>query len=128
MSQHAIGAVLGQSDGDDLGAINPVTFWSWKFSVSECNYSKPDKELMVVSDSLAQFELLLWDTPVLVQICGDHCNLSSFLARKPVSTQLACITVELMLYNLVIKHVPGANNLAASDLSWRTDLGFTDEE
>ena len=79
-SDRAIGACISQPD--DKGCLQPVAFYSRKFSSAEMSYEIHDKELLAIVNAFKQWRVYLEGPKHEVQIYSDHKNLLYFTTTK----------------------------------------------
>ncbi|KAJ1530234.1 hypothetical protein ONE63_005159 [Megalurothrips usitatus] len=115
-SRAGIGSLLAQLD-PTTRKWHPVAHYSRILSPAERNYSMTAIELLAIAASCTHFrhELLSLKSPCEVQ---TDCRALIYLkASKYLHPPIARLQLSLEGYPLTLKHVPGANHLAADALS-----------
>ena len=79
-SDEAIEACISQSD--DKRCLQPVAFYSRKFSSAEISYEIHDKELLAIVNAFKQWCVYLKGLKHEVQVYSDHKNLLYFTTMK----------------------------------------------
>ena len=79
-SDRAIEACISQSDNKEC--LQPVAFYSRKFSSAEMSYEIHDKELLAIVDTFKQWRVYLEGFKHEVQVYSDHKNLLYFTTMK----------------------------------------------
>ena len=79
-SDGAIGACISQPD--DKGRLQPVAFYSRKFSSAEMSYEIHDKKLLAIVNAFKQWHVYLKGLKHEVQVYSDHKNLLYFMTTK----------------------------------------------
>ena len=80
VSDRAIEACISQPD--NKGCLQPVAFYSRKFSSAEMSYKIHDKELLAIVDAFKQWRVYLEGSKHEVQVYSDHKNLLYFTTMK----------------------------------------------
>ena len=103
---------------DENGKLHPVAYYSEKHSPAEQNYDIYEKELMAGVKALRHWKIYLLGAKFPVTWHTDHMNLRGFMTTKVLDNRrLARWAEELSHYDLVIKHIPGKDNVIADALS-----------
>ena len=76
----AIRACISQSD--DKKCLQPVAFYSRKFSSAEMSYEIHDKKLLAIVNAFKQWHVYLKGLKHEVQVYSDHKNLLYFMTTK----------------------------------------------
>ena len=121
-SDFALGSILSQP-GED-GHLHPVVFHSRKFNVAEINYEVPDKELLAVVNSFAQWRHFLEDSPHQIIIYSDHKNLTYFQMARVLNRREAWWAQILTRFDFKIPFRPGNQQGQANALSRRSYLAL----
>lgn len=79
-SNYMSAGVMSQYDNE--GVLHPVTFFSKKLSVTECNYEIYDKELLAIIHCFEEWRPKLKGTPSPIKVITDHRNLEYFMSTK----------------------------------------------
>lgn len=112
----ALGAVLMQeSDTDHLQ--HPVAFFSAALMTYERNYSNPEREAMAVVKALRHFRPYLEGRRV--NVYTDCQAVAAFLAnaKESSNTRLVRWSLEVSIFDVVLRHISGQANPAADALS-----------
>ena len=79
-SDKATETCLSQPNGD--GKLQPVAFYSRKFTPAELNYDIHNKELMAIVDAFGTWRVYLEGAKYKVKVITDHKNLLAFTTTK----------------------------------------------
>ncbi|KAL2082452.1 hypothetical protein ACEWY4_022270 [Coilia grayii] len=110
-----IGAVLLQADSS--GVEKPVAYFSKKLNRHQAAYSTVEKEALGLVLAVQHFEVYLAGGVGDTVVYTDH-NPLTFLAKFSGSNQRVFRwSLILQPYSLVIKHLPGKDNVIADTLS-----------
>ena len=113
-SQLGAGALLYQTD--DLGIEHPIAYYSKKFSRPQQAYATIEKELLAIVDSLKHFAYYV-QNGLPIEVYTDHNPLVFLRKMKNDNQRLLRWSLALSEYPLVIKHIPGKENVVADCLS-----------
>ena len=114
-SDVGVGAVLLQTD--ERGLEHPVCYYSKKLNKHQQRYSTIEKEGLGLVLALQQFEVYINSGKHEIEVFTDH-NPLTFLGRMKNNNQrILRWSLLLQEYNIVIKHVPGKENVIADALS-----------
>jgi len=109
------GAVLVQEDGK--GLEHPIVYFSQKFNESQRTYCTSEKEALALVLALQHFDFYLSAAQHPISVFTDH-NPLTFLNRlKDKNQRLLRWSLIFQGYDLIIKHIPGRDNVLADDLS-----------
>ncbi len=109
-----------QTDASDIGigAIliqenRIVGIYSKELSGSELNYTTPEKEIYEIIKALDHFKNIIWCSKILIETDSKNvsylnCNQTSRARRWQIL---------LNMYNIILKHISGSNNVWADFLS-----------
>lgn len=111
-SDTALGAVLFQLVN---GIEHPNCLLSRKLRHSELNYSTVEKEALALITAVRAFSAYLCSQ--LVTVYQDHCPLQYIRKMKIHNAKLSRWSLELDEYALVIRQLPGKDNLLPDLLS-----------
>lgn len=113
-SDIAVGAALHQIVGD---TIEPLGFFSKKFTTTQTKYSTYDRELTAMFLGLKHFRDILEGR--VFHILTDHKPLTSSLKQRPekASPRQVNYLSFISQYTSDIRHVPGRENITADLLS-----------
>ena len=118
-SSMGIGSVLLQSGRDEPGELSvllPVAYFSRKFTPTQQRWATVEQELYAIVASLLHFRVYLHgNTPVTIM--SDHMPLSFLERAKLHNKKLLRWSFILQEFNVIIKHIPGAQNKIADALS-----------
>ena len=110
-----VGAVLMQTDGN--GIDRPVAYFSKKLNRHQKRYSTIEKEALALVLAVQHFEIYVCSAGGDLVVYTDH-NPLTFLAKFRLSNQRVFRwSLILQPYNLVLKHLPGRENVIADTLS-----------
>jgi hypothetical protein len=79
-SNYVSAGILSQYD--DEGVLHPITFFSKKHSLAECNYESYDKELMAIIRAFEEWRPKLEGALHPIKVMSDHKNLEYFMMTK----------------------------------------------
>ena len=109
------GAVLLQADSS--GVDKPVAYYSKKLNKHQRGYSTMEKEALGLVLAVQHFEVYLAGGGGDIMVYTDH-NPLTFLAKFSGSNQRVFQwSLILQPYSLVIKHLPGKDNVITDTLS-----------
>ena len=111
-SDHAIGAVLSQDDGNGL---HPIAFTSRKLTAAETAYSVHEKEMLAVIDALKTWRHYLLGCEV--HIFTDHHSLQYFSTQPHLSPRQVRWSQFLQDYDVTFHYLSGSKNVVADALS-----------
>ncbi|KAK4296090.1 hypothetical protein Pmani_031391 [Petrolisthes manimaculis] len=112
--RHDVDVQDSHPEGEDQ-VLHPVAFFSYKLKTYQRSYATIEKEALALLMSLEHFKVYVGQSPVTVYT--DH-NPLVFLERMKLNNQrLLRWSITLQLYNLVIRHIKGTDNLIADALS-----------
>ena len=114
-SQVGVGAVLLQPD--DQGVNHPVCYFSKKFTPAQKNYSVIEQELLAILLALQHFEIYIPAYGPQVVIYSDHSPLQFLEKFKFKNQRLTRWSLLLQEYNILVRHIKGADNVVADCLS-----------
>ena len=115
-SDFTVGGALHQWD-DKKEALQPLGFFSRKFTPAELNYPIYDKEFLAIKEGLEHWRHLLIDTIHPVECHCDHKNLSYFRSSQKLNRRQARWLDFLADYNIQICYVKGTAMYVADPLS-----------
>jgi hypothetical protein len=118
-SDFALGACLSQKGL--TGKLQPVAYWSRKFSPPELNYDVHDKELLAVVEALRKWWYYVEGTPKQVTVLTDHHNLTYFTSTKELNRRQMRWYLDIAELNFTIKYRKGSENERADALSRQED-------
>jgi hypothetical protein len=118
-SGYALGVVISQEHDDGL---HPVAFHSHSLLPAEVNYNTHNKELLGVIFGFKCGHPLFLGVKHPICICTDHKNLQYFHELQKVMGHQAWWIQFLQNFDYTLEHIPGASNMIADLLSWRSDL------
>ena len=113
-SDHGVGAVLFQSDGDE---DHPVAFYSKKLNPAQCNYSTIEKETLSLVLAYTHFELYLSSGDGPVEVFTDHNPLTFINKFRNKNARLTRWSLFFQDKHIVIKHIKGKLNVVPDTLS-----------
>jgi RNase H-like domain found in reverse transcriptase len=91
----------------DNGILHPVTYFSKKHSITECNYEIYDKELLVIIRCFKEWRPELEGTLSPIKVITDHRNLEYFTTTKLLNRRQARWSEFLSRFNFRIVYRPG---------------------
>ena len=109
---------LVEKDGKKKQACAPVFFGSQLFNTSQLKMSTYCKEFLVLYFALEQFSHSNWGAEKAVIVLTDNKNLKSFFQSNSLHPSLRNFMDRVIVYNIVLAHIPGKAN-AAADFSSR---------
>ena len=118
-SLFATGAVLTQTDTN--GDRHPVAFISHSFTPAERNYQVYDREFLAILRALRQWRHYILGSAFTTTIHTDHANLTYYRSPQKLTARQTRWVIELMEYDIVLKHKPGKSMIPADALSRRHD-------
>jgi len=113
------GGVLLQDDVN--GAEHPVAFFSKSHTPAERNYMTYDREFLAIILSLREWRHFIIGSPHQTIVFTDHQNLTYFQNPQKLSRRQVRWVIELMEYDLKLKHKQGKQMVIADALSRRSD-------
>ena len=114
-SDVGVGAVLMQEN--EKGIEHPVCYFSRKLNKHQQKYATIEKEGLALVLALQHFEVYVNSGLHPIVVYTDH-NPLTFLGRMKANNQrILRWSLLLQEYNLVIRHVPGKENVVADALS-----------
>ena len=114
-SDNCMGSVLMQAD--DLDVRHPVAYFSQKFLSYQRRYSTVEKEALSLVTSLQHFEVYCKHSLHPVTVFTDHNPLTFLKTVKGKNQRLLRWSLILQEFDLIVKHVPGKQNVIADCLS-----------
>lgn len=123
-SDFAIGAVISQLED---GQWRPVAYLSQKLKGPELRYDTPEAELYAIVQSFKMWRRYLAYCQSPVEVLTDHLNHKYLLSKPQLSARQSRWLQDIVEFDFVIRHVPGARN-PADGLSRRPDHRGTAEE
>ena len=135
-SETAVGGCLFQGLDDylpkageklDYERLCPVACYSRKLREAEYNYPIHDKELLAIMVALGNWRHWLIATDIPVCIYTDHKNLTYFLQKSKLNRRQLRWSEVLADYNIVIRHLPGRENVA-DPLTRKAEYQLSPEE
>ena len=123
-SQLGAGALLFQVD--DQGIEHPIAYYSKKFSRPQQAYATIEKEAFAIVDSLKHFAYYV-QNGLPIEIHTDHNPLVFLRKMKNDNQRLLRWSLALSEYPIVIKHIPGKENVVADCLSRPPNWSDTSE-
>ena len=123
-SQLGTGAVLFQIDEE--GNEHPVAYYSKKFSPHQRHFSTVEKEAFAIISSLKHFEYYV-QNGLQIEVFTDHNPLVFLQKMKNENQRLLRWSLQLQEFNIVIRHIPGSQNVIADCLS-RNPIWNEDEQ
>ena len=118
-SGYAIGAVLLQRKED--GKKHPITYYSATLNAAERNYDIYELEYLAIHHTCMHWRPFLAGSPHKVIIWSDHQNLTYWKDPQKLSRRIARQRLDLMEFDIEIRHLPGRANGRADALSRRPD-------
>ena len=115
-SDNDIGGMLFQDDG-------PIAFYSRKLSSCELNYSKIDREYLVLFSTIRKFHGYLYG--VKFKAYTDHKPLVNFLKNSMQSGRQQRWFTKLEEYDFDLIYVKGKDNVVADYLSRQSCNAFS---
>ena len=109
------GAVLVQEDRQ--GVEHPIVYFSQKFNSSQRNYCTSEKEALALVLALQHFDFYLSAAQHPIIVYTDHNPLTFLKKLKDKNQRLLRWSLLLQGYDLIIKHIPGKDNVLADALS-----------
>jgi hypothetical protein len=109
-SKYALSAVLSQHDAS--GTLQPVSFFSNKWTEKESLWQCHDQELGAIVQAFVEWRAWLINTREPVEVFLDHANLKYFTSNQNLLDRQAQWAAFLSSFNFVIKHIPGRLNPA----------------
>ena len=97
------------------GYLHSIAYGGRSLSKSQKNYLPSELELIAVTLGLKYFEY--WAIHKKVTVITDNSSVLHLDRWKPVNARQRRLIAYLMQYNLCVKYIPGAKNLAADALS-----------
>ena len=118
-SGYAIGAVLLQRKED--GKKHPIAYYSATLNAAERNYDIYELEYLAIHRACMHWRPFLAGSPHKVIIWSDHQNLTYWKDPQKLSRRIARQRLDLMEFDIEIRHLPGRANGRADALSRRPD-------
>jgi len=112
-SDTGVGAVLFQLD--DQGNERPIESFSQKLNKCQKNYSVTEKECLAAILGVKRFRPYVESMPFT--IITDHASLKWLMSLKDLDGRLAHWSLKLQIYDFVIEHRKGSENVVADILS-----------
>jgi hypothetical protein len=112
----AFGAVLSQRKD---GKKHPIAFYSAMATEAERNYDIYDLELLAIVKACRNWRPYLAGSPHKVIIHTDHANLQYWRQPHKISQRIAREVLELLEFDIKLRHIPGKSNGQADALSRR---------
>ncbi len=110
-----VGAVLLQTDGS--GIDKPVAYFSKKLNRHQKRYSTIEKEALALVLAVQHFEVYISSAGGDLEVLTDH-NPLTFLAKFKTSSQRVFRWSHILQpYSLIVRHLPGKENVIADTLS-----------
>lgn len=107
------GAVLSQVGPD--GLEHHVYYFSLKFDKAQTSYSVVEKKVLCLILAVKKFETYLSGNQVVIYT--DHNPLTFINSMKCKNQRVLRWSLILQEFNIVIRHIPGRQNVIADDLS-----------
>jgi len=114
-SDNCMGSVLMQSD--DLDMRHPIAYFSRKFLCYQRRYSTVEKEALSLVTALQHFEVYCKHSFHPVTVFTDHNPLTFLKSMKGKNQRLLRWSLILQEFDLIVRHVPGKQNVIADCLS-----------
>jgi hypothetical protein len=121
-SEHALGAVLQQDQGDGL---RPIGFMSKMISGSQKNYPVHELEMLAIVEACEHWRHLIRGQKVTVR--SDHHSLQYFFKQSSLSKQQVRWMEGLSQFDITIEYVKGKNNGVADAMSRKGQREREDE-
>ena len=118
-SGYAIGAVLLQRKED--GKKHPIAYYSATLNAAKRNYDIYELEYLAIHRTCMHWRPFLAGSPHKVIVWSDHQNLTYWKDPQKLSRRIARQRLDLMEFNIEIRHLPGRANGRADALSRRPD-------
>ena len=118
-SGYAIGAVLLQHKED--GKKHPIAYYSATLNAAERNYDIYELKYLAIHRACMHWRPFLAGLPHKVIIWSDHQNLTYWKDPQKLSRRIARQRLDLMEFDIEIRHLPGQANGRADALSRRPD-------
>jgi hypothetical protein len=117
-SHYVSAGILSQYD--DEGILHPVTFFSKKHSLVECNYEIYNKELMAIVCTFEEWQPELEGISHPVKVLSDHKNLEYFMTTKLLNHRQTHWAEYLSCFNFKIVYRPGKAGAKPDSLTHRS--------
>ena len=114
-SGYAIGAVLLQCKEDNKK--HPIAYYSMTLNAAERNYDIYELEYLAIHRACMHWRPFLAGSPHKVIVWSDHQNLTYWKDPQKLSRRIARQRLDLMEFNIEIRHLPGHANGRADALS-----------
>jgi len=118
-SLFATGAVLLQRDTN--GEQHPVAYYSKALTAPERNYQTYDCEFLAIIRALREWRHYVQGSSFKTIVHTDHHNLTYFQSPQKLTRRQVRWVVELMEYDVVLRHRAGKKMVVADALSRRAD-------
>ena len=118
-SLFATGAVLLQCDTN--GDQHPVAYYSKALTAPKRNYQTYNHEFLLIIHTLREWRHYVQGSLFKTIVHTDHHNLTYFQFPQKLTRRQVRWVVELMEYNVVLKHRAGKKMIVADALSRRAD-------
>ena len=118
-SQFATGAVLLQEDSN--GKEHSAGYLTHSLLPAECNYQVYNHEFLAILRALRKWRHYIQGSPFTTIVWTDHANLTYYRSPQRLTGWQTRWVVELMDYNIELKHKPGKTMIPADVLSRRHD-------
>src|SRR5258705_449163 len=125
-SLFATGAVLLQEDSN--GEEHPAGYISHTLNPAERNYQVYDRELLAIMRALREWQNYVQSSSTRTIVRTDHANLTYYRSPQRLSQRQTRWVVELMDYDIELRHKPGKTMIPADALSRRHDHSIGIEE
>ena len=125
-SDYALGVVLSQKN--DKGALQPIGFYSRKFSAAEINYEIYDKELLAIIEGFKNWRHYCIGTDQPVVVYTDHNNLRYFMTSRNLNRRQARWSLFLADYNFEITVRPGSQQIVSDALSRQESMQIAPQD
>ena len=119
--KYGVGAVLQQNHGNGL---QPIAYFSKKFSKAQLNYSTYEQELVAIILALREWRCYLDHRKF--KITSDHRALQWLKAQSHLNDRQQRWSQELSQYNFKIEYIEGKANVVADALSRIHELDSDD--
>ncbi len=124
VSNFVIGVQLGQQD--DQNKLYPIIFFSQRFHKTEFNYLVYNKELIVIVETLKEWQIYLIKARHPIIVYNDYKNLIHFIQTKDLNRRYIRWIMTLSEYNFSIQYRKKTFNNKIDILNRKPDLDIED--